>query len=71
MIKVVVSSTYNCNTSSMTKNDKQRVTLFLKSNLLKHAKAQAIVEEINLTILVEKALIKYLPKETIIRKADI
>ena len=52
----------------MTKNDKQRVTLFLKPGLLKHARAQAIVEEISLTTLVEKALIKYLPKETIIKK---
>jgi hypothetical protein len=54
----------------MTKIQKQRVTLFLNPNLLKHAKAQAIVEELSLTALVEKALIKYLPKETIIRKAD-
>lgn len=52
----------------MTKNDKQRVTLFLNPGLLKHARAQAIVEEISLTILVEKALSKYLPKETIIKK---
>lgn len=54
----------------MTKNKKQRVTLFLNPSLLKHAKAQAIVEEISLTILAEKALIKYLPKETIIKKAE-
>lgn len=49
-------------------NNKQRVTLFLMSDLIKHAKAQAVVEETTLTILVEKALIKYLPKETVIRK---
>jgi len=54
----------------MTKNKKQRVTLFLNHDLLKHAKAQAIVEETSLTILTEKALVKYLPKETIIKKAD-
>ncbi|KKP79949.1 MAG: hypothetical protein UR78_C0006G0038 [Candidatus Moranbacteria bacterium GW2011_GWF2_35_39] len=52
----------------MTKNKKQRVTLFLNPNLLKHAKAQAIVKEISLTALMEKALSKYLPKETIIKK---
>lgn len=55
----------------MTNNDKQRVTLFLNPNLLKQAKAQAIVEEVSLTVLVERALIKYLPKETVIRKAEI
>jgi hypothetical protein len=55
----------------MTKNEKQRVTIFFNPSLLKHAKAQAIVEEINLTSLIERALINYLPKETVIRKADI
>lgn len=55
----------------MTKKEKQRVTIFLSPGLLKHAKAQAIVEEISLTALIEKALIKYLPKETIIKKAEI
>jgi hypothetical protein len=55
----------------MTKNEKQRVTLFLNPSLLKQAKAQAIVEEVNLTALVEKALIKYLPQETIIKKTAI
>jgi hypothetical protein len=55
----------------MTTNNKQRVTLFLNPNLLKHAKAQAIVEGLSLTNLVEKALIKYLPKETVIKKVKI
>lgn len=55
----------------MTKIEKQRATIFLNPALLKHAKAQAIVEEISLTSLIEKALAKYLPKETVIRKADI
>lgn len=54
----------------MTTKYKQRVTLFLNSSLAKHARAQAVVEEITLTNLVERALIKYLPKETIIRKHD-
>lgn len=52
----------------MTTIDRQRATLFLKPDLLKHAKAQAIIEEITLTSLIEKALIKYLPEETVIKK---
>lgn len=52
----------------MTTVQKQRITLFLNSLISKHAKAQAVVEEISLTSLVEKALIKYLPRETIIKK---
>jgi hypothetical protein len=55
----------------MTTNNKKRVTLFLNPDLLKHAKAQAVVGEMSLTVLVEKALIKYLPKETVIKKAEI
>lgn len=55
----------------MTKNDKQRVTLFINPSLTKHAKAQAIVEDLSLTRLIEKALTHYLPKETVIKKADI
>jgi hypothetical protein len=39
--------------------------------ITKHAKAQAIVEELTLTALVEKALIGYLPKETTIKKIKI
>ncbi len=54
----------------MTNNDKQRVTLFINPSIVKHARAQAIVEEITLTNLVERALIKYLPKETRIKKVD-
>jgi hypothetical protein len=55
----------------MTTNNKKRVTLFLNPDLLKQAKAQAVVGEMSLTILVEKALIKYLPKETILKQAEI
>lgn len=55
----------------MTTNDKQRVTLFLNPSITKQARVQAVVEELTLTTLVEKALIKYLPKETVIKKADI
>ena len=55
----------------MTTNEKQRVTLFLNPKLLKQAKAQAVVFDMSLAVLVERALIKYLPKETIIKKTEI
>lgn len=51
--------------------NKQRVTLFLNPGLLTHAKAQAVVKGISLTVLVERALLKYLPKETVIKKIEI
>jgi len=51
--------------------NKQRVTIFVNPALAKHARAQAVVEETTLTDLIERALIKYLPKETIIKKIDI
>jgi hypothetical protein len=54
----------------MTTN-KKRVTLFVNPSILKHAKAQAALSEVTLTALVEKALIRYLPKETIIKKVDL
>jgi hypothetical protein len=50
---------------------KQRVTLFLNPLIAKHSRAQAIVEELTLTSFVEKALIQYLPKITIIKKIKI
>lgn len=55
----------------MTTNKTQRITLFINPFIAKHAKAQAVVEELSLTALVEKALIAYLPKETVIKKAEI
>ena len=55
----------------MTTKDSQRVTLFIKPSLVKYARARAILEDLTLTTLVEKALINYLPKETIIKKTDI
>lgn len=55
----------------MTIIKKQRITLFINPSLAKQAKAQAVVEELSLTNLVEQALIKYLPKETIIKKTKI
>ncbi|MDO9231454.1 MAG: hypothetical protein Q7U36_03200 [bacterium] len=55
----------------MTTKENQRLTIFINPYLAKQAKAQAIVEEISLTSLIEKALIEYLPKETIIKKIEI
>jgi len=49
-------------------NNKQRITLFLNPSLTKHARAQAVLEDLSLTALVEKALNDYLPEETIIKK---
>jgi hypothetical protein len=55
----------------MTTDKAQRITLFINPAISKQAKAQAIIEDQTLTSLVEKALIQYLPKETIIKKVDI
>ncbi len=55
----------------MTINTKQRTTLFLNPAIAKHARAQAVVEDLSLTNLVEKALLDYLPKETVIKKIEI
>lgn len=54
-----------------TTTTKQRITLFITHSLAKHAKAQAVVEELSLTNLVEKALIAYLPVKTVIKKIRI
>ena len=54
-----------------TNNNKQRVTLFVNPSILRQSKAQAVVEDRTLTSLVEKALVNYLPKETIIKKTYI
>ena len=55
----------------MTTNTKQRITLFINTSVAKHARAQAVVEDLTLTSLVEKALIDYLPQKTVIKKAKI
>jgi hypothetical protein len=55
----------------MTIKGKQRITLFLNPSIVKHARAEAIVEDLTLTAFVEKALINYLPKETVIKKVEI
>lgn len=39
--------------------------------ITKQARAQAVVEDVSLTTLVEKALIQYLPKETVVKKIEI
>ncbi|KKQ70449.1 MAG: hypothetical protein UT14_C0043G0005 [Candidatus Shapirobacteria bacterium GW2011_GWE1_38_92] len=54
----------------MTTSAKQRITLFMKPSLAKYARAQAILEDLTLTKIVEKALIAYLPAETIIKKEE-
>lgn len=54
-----------------TARSKQRITLFLNPEIAKLAKAQAVFEERSLTALVERALTRYLPKETVIRKPAI
>lgn len=46
------------------------MTLFLDASLLKHAKVQAIAEEISLTSLMERCLFHYLPKETVTKSAQ-
>lgn len=55
----------------MTTDGKQRVTIFIDPGMVKHARAQALVEDITLTGLVEKALVNYLPTETVIKKREI
>jgi len=52
----------------MPSSTKQRVTLFIDPALAKHAKAQAVLEDISYAELVERALLRYLPDETIIKK---
>ncbi len=54
----------------MIKVEKQRVTIFIKPAIAKHARAQAVVEDMTLTELVEKALNIYLPEETVIKKIE-
>ncbi len=56
----------------MTTNSKskQRATFFLNPDIVKQAKAQAIIEGRSLTDLVERSLVRYLPDETTIRKVS-
>lgn len=50
---------------------KQRITLFINPSIVKQARAQAVVEELSLTGLVEKSLANYLPQKTVIKKASV
>lgn len=54
----------------MTSDEKLRLTLFINPQVAKQAKAQAVVEDLPLTKLIEKALIQYLPQETVIKKVE-
>lgn len=54
----------------MTTTSNQRLTLFLNPSIIKQARAQAVLEDLSLAGLVQKALIQYLPKETIIKKVE-
>lgn len=63
--------TPNTTTSTNTSNSKHRLTLFVNPAIAKHARAQALIEDLTLTQLVEKALLEYLPKEIVIKKPDI
>ena len=68
----LTTNTYSINISTMTNiRKKQRVTLFLNPELIKQAKAEALVEDLSFTALIEKALIQYLPSETIIKKTHV
>jgi len=70
----LTSTTTQCSIVSMTttnNNHKQRITIFMDPAIAKHAKAEAVIEEITLTELVENALLNYLPKETVIKKVNI
>ena len=49
----------------------RRITLFINPALVKQAKAQALIQDLTLTELAEKALVLYLPKETVIKKVKI
>lgn len=54
--------------TSTTNTGKQRVTLFLNPKLLLHARAQAIIQDISLTKLIQNCLIDSLPPEIVIKK---
>lgn len=45
--------------------------MFINHSVAKHARAEAVVEELTLSNLVEKALTQYLPKVTIIKKIEL
>jgi len=54
----------------MSSRAKQRITVFVNPYIVTQARAQAVVEGSTLTALIERSLLSYLPKETIIKKID-
>lgn len=67
----MTTTTTKCSVCSMTNDTRQRLTLFLKPSIVKHARAAAIIEDKTLTKLVEDALIAYLPEEIVLKKDKI
>ena len=67
----MTSTSDSCIIDIMTTDTKKRITLFVSASLARHARAQAVLEDLTLTELVEKALSKYLPEETVIRKTEV
>lgn len=61
-------TTTNGNNTLPKKDTKRRVTLFINPLILKQAKAQAVLEDTTLTVLVETALVAYLPKKIVIER---
>ena len=55
----------------MTTDTKQRITIFMNPSIVKHTRAQAVVEDLTLTEIIEKALVAYLPDEIIVKKPKI
>ena len=58
-------------TTTVRYTNKQRVTLFMNPSIVLQARAQAIIGKTTLTVLIEKALLSYLPTETIIKKPEL
>jgi len=67
----LTSNSISCTICSITTLNTRRITLFLTPALAKQAKAQAVIDDISLTTLVQRALMAFLPKETIIVKVAI
>ena len=70
MLTTTTTGSTVCTMISKDKKNKQRITLFLDPTIVKHARAEAVVEDTTLTRLVEKALLEYLPEQTVIRRID-
>ena len=66
----LTTTTQECSVLTMTTTNKKRLTLFINPDVIKQARVQAIVEELTLTAFIEKILVKYLPKEIVIKKPE-